>query len=1693
MVMQKGGMEKLLLLLVSLLSFMLLIQLFAVPFVSAKVWNGTVVLHANDTGADSRNLSLASFNFSNQSRTKATMGHLFVMNRTDGQGFDIVPRNSVKVANLGMLWPPDSTGASFNSTIQNVPPVSYSAFDSWSSYKAQPVGIWDMPDDLVAVAIPVDPGNVSNNNYTYAVLYVNATNIGRNISFIYKYNDAVNQTTFTGGLTQTGCPAHTTLQTCMADIAANCEWMNGMCLVQSGEKFHDTPPPDCGMFPQYVCNRLNSSFCTWDTTLGTSGFCKRGASYRTDFGFNCTTVLNDTLCANQTFTEMTGLCSWKGNNATPGNNCTLNSTKTWMNVPAPPVFTCDAPGYINNQGNCTDLAQKYFLPCVWNSTTSKCTNGAFDDSKFNDFDDIGSRSTCELMGGSWKNDTTYNPATGRTSSETWCEYGFEVQPFSSIGGGGGAFKGSIGRLTSCTEECWGCEYNSSASGAQWPSTSVASTQCNASAAGCRFDADSNAFNGQGWCEPVHEFGGFNCKNSCGDCNLEPNPKHACLNISGSGCKWDNITASCIGSSVRTCDQACNSCYNQTTCTTSVASGGCSWDASIQFCNVKGGDFEVCFDGQDNNNDGKKDCVDPLCASDPFCGGANVDTVNCFKYSSFTYGGGAQANCTGVSGCFWHNDTFGFQYCAPISEQCGMNDSLTLSQANCNTYNGGNTCVYESDAHCEDNITFMQRCFSKTTSGTCNAVTGCLWDTSRSFCDLETFVRCTNNASVQNSQAVCQAANCTWFGGNFGNTFEGFSNSNCAGPCDNTALTTQSTCYNTSKGTMFTNGTCQWLPGFCGPTNFVGGCPANDGDITACGANSKCVWTNEVRAPLKNLSGGSGYNERIDVSETWLAIGVQRPVNGSNITMYNLSWNLTNNNSTISLVISRDYYNATVPGLPMNVSRLYCNSTLIMEFNWSTGTCVSGSCGVYNKTTCSGKNLHYFFKNTSTRSTGELEALWEINYSKLAIDGTNANTNVTSTANTTTILINGNLSEHVKERSNAGANNNVSRVRIARGFCDDALGNSFFKEFQDTPPEIIVSDTVNGTDDPAMDYLDISGIGVKKTDEAYMYGIPVSDMSGSALCDGSPLKNGLVGSGGNTSRYYLYLDTDGINTGGCTAYDNTTTSGFEYLFKYTAETDSAGKLSETLLSMSCVSSKWAPTNIPLKSNQKKACNIIGGPLFGIDKGVLTGKANVNVDKGWRAYATTANSTGNATSIMDRVSAGMGDFSSIDVDLIDCMGQEDKDNAQCGKFKKFGFFPGEFGPACKDGKDNDNDDLTDCADFDCKYDPFFCGGSFGAVDSDSTAPNFVANKINTKLPNALNFIYGTDEPSNGTVLFYGTDTQCGTLNATYSDRGLTDGLNITNYRPHHTTDIRSLATNTTYFYKVKTCDPTDNCAVSKCKNASTAVKATNITFKLVIPSTWTVDIPNLNLTNYSGRYSLKAPSNLLDNMTMIVSNTGNTSAMTFKGVDIFEKQTLNISGFVTGASLLGLDANQYQNFKQRSGVDEVEIKIPGTGTNLQHCDDSGANCATVTSGASCAFGATSTLCTIPDAVGLGFSSYGPGGASGGGAVGGGGGGGRGGGPGRPAPKGPLAPAAPVAQSTIPSVPLPVPAEVPVAEEGVVDNTEAQKQEEDQKETAGAEKVVSKGATSKMPGVLKAGILLVVIALFLGWYFRRSHTKN
>jgi PGF-pre-PGF domain-containing protein len=1545
----------------SCLPLIFLLLLFSIP-TSADVFTGNITLEVTE-----RNVS-STFNFTSQ-LSGDNSGHVKIYNTTYDEWISTV--GNVSIMNLG-IFTDDYTGDVFSNDFVQVPNSSFSDFHGI---------IRDYEGEMRRLG-----GNVQNRSYEirlgsafafrifnssvngspfYGVMFARERDAGINVTFVYKFNNQSGNSTF--GLLS-GCSAHQNFSDCLGDTDLDCDWSSaGICTTFDG--YHEVPPAFCDMLPRTACDWVNNDTCNWDTSLGRGGLCAEvsGASFNVETGFNCTQIINDTLCDNQPFTELTGLCSWDESNTI----CLVNSSKNFLDIPSPPVFSCEAPGYVNNQTACEILSNDFFLPCGWNSTTNKCSTSFFDFGKFNDFEDIGSENTCGLMGGTWKVETTFDPVSNSVTEESWCEVTSSPIIFSSIGGGGNDFQGDFTQLGSCASDCFACEFNST--GNRWPNASEAQLECEASAVGCVFENDTNAFNGFGWCDPILGGGGLSCDISCGDCNLLPNAQNACLN-STSACRWDNVTSLCIGSGAKSCLQDCFQCGSENSCNSSGANGGCSWDSSSYFCTPKSGKFEICFDGIDNDGNGDTDCQDFKCGSDSFCAGGITDTNNCFQYDDFKFGLNAQGNCTDSPGCVWITDEFSHSYCAPLSEQCWRNNSFFDDQTGCEDFGGGGVCIYETGGSCHENSTLFNVCGSISIENTCNNEVGCKWSSEHSFCDVETIVVCEDNATLQIDQNACTTAGCVWQGGLFSSGFEGGHVENCVSPCINLSITTKEQCGNaTTDNTPFYNQTCVFFGGHCEPADFIGGCFQNDGDINACRANANCNWISDGYGPIRDLNRSTSFNDFLFPGGSWLTVGLQRPLikdlgkNISNYTIYHL-----NPNISMQLVM-------TGPVKPNqqsrgeNLSQIYCNGTIMFQHNNSaTGSCLQGTCNAYNLTTCSGVNVHYFLNS----SRGELEVLWEQPLSVLVFDVAESNGNVTTIINMSTVLIDGNLSEHLIENATSGDGTNSTRILSAPGFCFDGFSDHFFKGMDFNAPLQVAFDASGDHTPTGHDYLDFTGIGVKKTPEAYAYGMPTVGMTGSAVCNGIPISGTSPGTGKNTSRYYLYLDTDGQTTGSCAPPNNSSLSGFEYRFKYVAEFSSdTGRVSETTISQQCSGGIWVASNVPFKGDRKKGCDFVQGPILAIDRDTFAGKSDVNTSKGWRAYATSASAQGNASNISDSVGPGKADFKGIDASLVDCSSTEHNGNDECSTFRQFGFFPGEFGPACGDGIDNDGDSLIDCSDFDCIYDPFFCSGSFGAVEGDDSAPAFVWTKVNKKFPTALTFIFDTNEPANGTVRFYNNDTRCGTLNSTFRDKALDDGDIFTNYRPHHVVDATDLTANKTYFYKLVACDPSDNCAISACSNATTALKHTNITFKLDIPIGWTVDIPSINLSNYSANYALKASTAFLNNINLTLNASNTTESIKFVGISIFERQTLNLSIFTTGSSLLGMDSNLFQSFLQRTGVEEVIITIPTTsqGDTLQHCDDAGTSCQNVTGVADCTFSSTTTVCTLPVAVGFGFSTY------------------------------------------------------------------------------------------------------------------------
>ncbi len=1432
--------------------------------------------------------------------------------------------------------------------------------------------------DVLAITIL----NATNATF-YAAVRVTASAAGTNLSLSIRFNDRMNNNTFS---TASGCAADLNIQTCLNDFANGCVWndFRGTCEAaptgMNNVVVNNMPPPDCGVLPQVACKAINSSFCSWNPTLGKGGLCTKASQFDPLFGFTCTEIINLTVCNNEPFTQKTGLCSWN-------TTCYVNKTKTIVNIPQPPTFTCDASNYISNQTACGILSDTYYLPCGFDNTTSKCTALFFDVKGTKDFGSISSQGTCQGQSGAWKTETTFDPLTNKLTSENWCEFGITIKPFSAVGGSSRSVGNEFSQQHDCNNDCNACMYN--ATGGQWPNASVAQTQCTSSSAGCAFRTDSNCFNGLGWCFPSKEFGGFDCSKRCGDCNLQPSPQTSCTS-SPASCTWDNTTRICSSAAVKGCSQDCTQCYDSATCTISIASGGCKYDSTTAICSPRGGATEICYDGTDNDNNGLTDCADPKCALDPFCTGGVGDKNKCSQYNSFRYGIGAQGNCTATTGCLWSSDSFGFSSCSSLSDQCFSNQSLQVNQTRCTTYGGGNICQYKTSNFCSVNSTFANNCFGRnqTTCGTGSGV-GCQWNTNTNFCDIQVLVACDQNQTLQQNENVCNRAGCVWMG-NMSFGVEGSFRSSCVNRCNNPSITTEGACSGALNGTSFPVGSCAFQAGFCLPKSFGGGCMDNEGDLAACVSNDNCAWVSTPFGPMRHPNGSVSRQDFLHSNTPWLAIGLDLPVGGNN----NESLYVLNRTGAGSITLIMANFNAITE--QRNVSRLVCNKTIdIMRYNWSSGACQVGTCNAYATASCAGATLHYDLNLT----TKQIEALWEVPIADLVLDSREGNTTVTDITNSTTVTIDGSLREQINESASALDGTNATRVRTSFGFCMDKLQNTMFGGMEDSAPAIISSDPTGGVSEPTDAFLDIASLGVKKTGTAFIYGIVVRNIAGSIMCKNVPLRNGGFGTAANGSKYYLYLDTDGSSTSGCSPESRPNLKGFEYQFKYIADVAN-NQLTESLLSLKCVSGSWVATSIPFKVDKNKACSIIGGPIFAIDKDTLTAKSDVNSGVGWRAFAAATNATGNASNVFDTTGPGRGDFKGIDFKAVDCTRPEDKDDSQCSKFKQFGFFPGEFGPACTDKIDNDGDGLTDCADPDCKFDKFFCQGSFAPQTDDITSPSLVWTKVNDKVTTNLGFFFDTDEPSQGKVDFYMNDSQCSTLNRTLIDKALEDSDSLNDYRTHHIVTLGSLTANTTYYFKYNVCDISSNCGLSACTNITTPIQSSNITFRIALPTNWTMDMPSINLTNFSSQYALKASSDSLSNTNISINAPDGKSLITFVGISIFEKQTLNLSGFVVGSDFIGIDSNQYQSLKQKTGVEKIVVSIPTTGNIIQHCDDSGENCQDVTSSVPCVFG-SNTTCTMTDAVGLGFSSYkggssggtkGGGGTSGGGSVGGGGTGGK-----------------------------------------------------------------------------------------------------
>jgi len=1157
---------------------------------------------------------------------------------------------------------------------------------------------------------------------------------------------------------------------------------------------------------------------------------------------------------------------------------------------------------------------------------------------------------------------------------------------------------------------------------------------------------------------------------------------------------------CVKKGEKTCEDACDRCNSQDDCANigrtaiSNQSGSCKWegDSNTGSCvSNTGEDIEICWDGIDNTDDNLVDCADPGCYADSFCG---LVEGNCFGWISNNtciendcewvtdkWGGwcdfkGSQcwkydsneANCSVNENCQWHNGT-GFEWCErdwEIAEVCmgldsqecmamnvsGCNwttDSWCQGQGNgtqwcedfggwcdhqdfkpkdCWMYQSGPTecnaasgCNWKADLyslpHCEADwsvncwqnndgdscesagcwwrtdqwgswcTNIMDKCWSSTTAENCSSQTDgngdaiCYWESWGNFCQ----PLCFNSSSLSNS-SCSQISGCVW--------------KDIGGWCEETSSCNNESNSNNATGCQATDG-CKWKSsGYCDPKNggfstgamtaggggggMGGECYKYDGNETLCTnkdvINISCSWFAEPNAKCE-----------VDWGQNcWQYMSVEAGCNESN----GCWWN-------------QDQYN---PG------NGWC--TNVMDQCWSNQSlqdpvacdanpyCINNSWG--------GCEPECFSKNITSCSSGSL----------------------------------------------------AGKCKWISGWCNPAGMNAMFDGMEAGAPAPLGMDACGEPGVQAS--IDICGFGMKDMIDSYGFGLGVYDFSNASICNketlssfvmgmvgsGMPGGGGMgassgggvgggggfgeerVGSGTDTIKYFVYLDTDGSTSGGCSLSHNSSQEGYEFRFKYVSEwNENTSKASETFNAYKCENSEWKATDIKLSAWKKLMCSEIGGPMIAVEKADLERFPSLyDSTKDIRVYVSTAGSAGSVSNVSDSAGPGWATPGATDFEINDIFGYG-IDTAKFEDILKYGFVKGED---CFNTADDDDDGSADCDDWDCEYSSncYETGVNEGGY-ADTRTPQVVGVKIE-EYPDAALIMYDTNKPTNGTLELYGYgDTRCLNRSNIISDIGILNNNTIREYKTWHTALIYDandtnislnwpLAAGSTYNYKLKVCDSSGRCAVSKCSSFKLPDSVQkcgycNFVTRIKAPTGWLVKYDadrNGTYEHIQGQVcgpnaGMKMNYTMGRNVNIRLEKSDGSVYIEFVNASLTKTglndkvRTISESGALIDddEGFVGMPSETRDKIINNLHPEMCRVKIPSSGTcdTLYHCDDSGENCVDRTAAAGGApIDATNCIWNVPfcefstyrEALPSGGDDGGDGGGSGGGGSGSGGGGAGGG---------------------------------------------------------------------------------------------------
>ncbi|MFH0832401.1 MAG: PGF-pre-PGF domain-containing protein [Candidatus Aenigmatarchaeota archaeon] len=1303
------------------------------------------------------------------------------------------------------------------------------------------------------------------------------------------------------GESMTGCSQYSNNETGCKN-SGYCWWnVNGTCEEPSNTWINqfeqDKMNPGCWIFDNQKTKCQNVTGCGWSAN---SSQCVGLES-----GIQCGNISSSTLCSK--IPVLASCCKWQNNTC----QADTVSAKCFENMqPSPEGATyCEDYNSYTDQTLCNQIAaDPWYMPCKWDSmgtvdtSDDRCTFRS--DEKFGtggkDLGKIMSKKDCEFAGGIWKQE--YYCENNKTVPYGWCE----------------VKSGASGK--SCDASCWACEYRPN--GTMWNNATEAIGACKGSKLGyCNWTTNNTAPNGFGYCKMPDDikFGKGDCNSDCKACEKKASPKTTCES-SSANCKWVEDSAGtttaggwCYPQSEKSCSEDCFRCYDEVSCVNygKGTKGSCVWDENIKLCKPKNFDKEICFDGTDDDGDGKTDCEDVDCYSDPFCGAGMVS--DCWKYTT-------QTICANHSSenCLWIIDSWaGKTWCGTKGENCFMWDGNPSGCANqsglCQWYND------PKGGYCEINNTKIETCFKLTAEGSCKANSDCKWtfnpSTGTGTCEYK-LVKCSSYG-----KSLCQntTAYCSWIPDQL-NASKG----ECTDKCDSSAYQIFSTCNSTTD--------CVWVSGFCDPASSLG-MKSEDcwqySDSYNCGLAKSCEW--------KSAGGSCDMNQTL--MNNCMNIKNQTSCTGNCTWVADMS-----GNGYCDFILMRCH--------------IYSNPA---DCNGDLGGVAAGNCAWVTKTMMGGSEFGF---------GGAGGGGFGIEGGPVggggAFTGTNMSTCEPRCFNYST--------------SNACLGN-MPYCNWRLGFCEPKMAKQMFKGMESGEPVPLGMDTCpEAIDQPQ----DICGFGVRDMPDNFAFGTMVFSMKDSALCKGQQVlanqstRTTISGSGTNTTKFYWYLDTDGIESGGCPLYNNASAVGYEFFLKYIAKW-SDGELKETKTSYRCDDGDWVITDIKLSVWQNLVCEEIGGAMIAVDKDDLKKFQSLyKPEKKIRVYASTAGKTASEINPIDAIGPSYYSPGTVDFKFENCMisgvdmdndGFTSENDPDCMKFQQMGFIMYE--DCFASGNDEDSDGLVDCNDPDCKFAMNCAGTGVNAAGyNDTVAPGLKWYKVET-YPDGAFVKYDTDEPANGTIQFYYNDSVCGTINKTLLDSGLLNNDSWDNYKNWHDGPIDNFAFNpqrlgynlsnaTTYYYKLKICDSSGNCGYSACLNFTTS----NSRNRRDCPSCeFTVKFEGTNVKFDSGSGWADQGGGCGADAGMKFNYTSSTIDVKVEGTNgsiIFDNATLigslsillNVTeGQSGGAGYVGMNSSVFDNLTTKLVPKYCIVQIPkgnnGTCTKVWHCQDDGSNCVDRTS--------------------------------------------------------------------------------------------------------------------------------------------------